>query len=37
MEWGSSFHEFHFRDKEIGGKCGTCCGFSMTVGVGVCR
>ena len=37
MEWGSSVCEFHFRDKEIRGKHGTCCEFSMTVGVRVCR
>ena len=30
-------HEFHFCDKEIRGKCGMCCEFSMTVGVRVCR
>ena len=37
VEQGSSFHEFHFHDREIEEKCGMCCEFSMTVGVGVCR
>ena len=37
MEQGSSFHESHFCDREIGGKCGTYCEFSMTVGVRVYR
>ena len=33
----SSGHEFYFHDKEIEGKRGMCCEFSMTVGVGVYR
>ena len=37
MELGSSFHEFHFHDREIEEKHGMCCGFSMIVGVRVCR
>ena len=36
-EKGSFFHVFHFRDKEIGGKHGMCCEFSMTMRVGVYR
>ena len=34
---GSSGRGFHFHDKEIEEKHGTCCEFSTTVGVGVYR
>ena len=37
VEMGSSFHGFHFHDREIEGKHGTCCEFSTTVGIGVCK